>query len=486
MASQQPPLRSKGRDQRLHGGHAGIQYHIEAAAVPDAASDNSNSTETGAASAAARESAASSPEVIVSPRSIDSRGEIIQTASSSQRQRTRPPPAGASAVARMPQPEKISTLSPNMRNLMESKFGQKAVATNPHAHPAEKLRKHTNYVIKHRATFIKAALEINRPLSHRVENAIPKKQLAEKVKRGAVIEAMLKIYRVLYECLQYSTFDLGRKVDDETSVFFDIMESNAQDCRLDKERESDKHINERFGKSYKLSAQNRNRGYLKDGGKKLSRSDGYGTLVKCCPKCTLDLFDKEPEFDENKRHNARAKVEWEQLKTEVDDYLSGTIDEAPIDPKTNKTITSADQVKNYATKPLLLHCQIGKNNESRHYGGSKCHFGCKVKGKKYPKGTCPACKKTCSFVWDMRYHKEYMEYWDLERLRKETTPGQRNESNAYLDRVSGLGRMMYDNAHETMQEMRDEEVLQATEEEIADAAIDQTYNGMQGGQKPDF
>eukprot|EP00956_Cyclotella_meneghiniana_P040237 scaffold190335_cov73-Cyclotella_meneghiniana.AAC.2 len=78
-----------------------------------------------------------------------------------------------------------------------------------------------------------------------------------------------------------------------------------------------------------------------------------------------------------------------------------------------------------------------------HVGGSKCHFDCKVKGKQYPKGTCPACKSFCGLVWDLRYHKEYMEYWDLQRLRKATTPSDRENANAYLDRVGRVGRLKY-------------------------------------------
>eukprot|EP00956_Cyclotella_meneghiniana_P045405 scaffold366988_cov66-Cyclotella_meneghiniana.AAC.1 len=284
-----PPLRSQGRDHRLHGGNTGIQYHIEASV---SAADSTASPAAAVNSPRAdNESVISTPKNLERPRPIDWDKEKGNSRASSQLQRpsSDSPPAGFAAVARVPPPEKkaIKILNANMMSLMESKFGQKAVESNPHAIILLancKLRLHTNQVIKHRASFIKASLTIDSNLSRKVENVIPKNQLGEKTKRPDVIQRMLQMYRVLYQCLQYTEFELGSKVEEATCVFFDMLDSNAKDCCLDKEREKEKRSTDRFGKSYKLSTQKLNRGYLKDGGKALTRNDGFGTVVKNCPK----------------------------------------------------------------------------------------------------------------------------------------------------------------------------------------------------------
>lgn len=87
-------------------------------------------------------------------------------------------------------------------------------------------------------------------------------------------------------------------MEEETDIFFDILQSNVNACLLDIERETNKHINERFGKSVVLSQQkrDRDRGYLEDGGKQLARSDIEFGVVKFCPKCQMNLFDKEPDY----------------------------------------------------------------------------------------------------------------------------------------------------------------------------------------------
>ena len=229
-------LRSRGRDHRLHGGNTGIQYHIEAS-IPGA---NSCSHLTAAAAAveSPRDNDHESESVVLTPKNLETPrpsnwdADDALVASSSQHQRADSLAADSASVARIPPPEKImiKTLNANMLSLMESKFGQKAVDNNPHAHSASKLCLHTNKVIKHRATFIKAALTIDSTLSHKVENVIPKNQLGEKTKRPDVIQRMLQMYRVLYICLQYPEFELGSKVEEVSCVFFDMLDSNAQAC----------------------------------------------------------------------------------------------------------------------------------------------------------------------------------------------------------------------------------------------------------------
>ena len=71
-----------------------------------------------------------------------------------------------------------------------------------------------------------------------------------------------------------------------------------------------------------------------------------------------------------------------------------------------------------------------------------------------------------------------MDYWDLQRLRKTTAPSEREEANAYLGCVGRVGRLQESNALEIMGEMRDENALDATDDDTIEIAREQGYTGM--------
>ena len=184
---------------------------------------------------------------------------------------------------------------------MQSKFGSKASSTNSNSHDNPKLMFHTNHVIRNRASILRAAQSVCPSLSARAEAAIPKRELGARTKRGDVVDIMLKIYQALFELFQCDTFDLSVKVESDIEVFLDILEGVAHECTADIEREKEKKVSDKLGKSIALSSKKMQRKYLEGGGKRLSRNDGGDCTVKACPKCGLDMFDKEPDYDANKR-----------------------------------------------------------------------------------------------------------------------------------------------------------------------------------------
>jgi hypothetical protein len=290
---------------------------------------------------------------------------------------------------------------------------------------------------------------------------------------------MLKIYQVLFELFQYDTFDLSVKVESDIEVFLDILEGVAHECTADIEREKEKKVSDKLGKSVALSSKKMQRKYLEGGGKRLSRNDGGDCTVKACPKCGLDMFNKESDNDANKRENTEINTMWIETRTQLAEYLGGEREDPPTNPKSGKAITSEAQMGgNPNLKPLLLRCHIGENYESVHIGGSKCRFKCKIGGKQYAIGRCPACLSSCSFVWNRLKHKDHLEYFELVKMRKGTTRSEREAANEYLERVSRLGETVENDVLESLKELRDEGELDATDLEVQAVAKEQAYYAM--------
>jgi hypothetical protein len=129
----------------------------------------------------------------------------------------------------------------------------------------------------------------------------------------------------------------------------------------------------------------------------LKHNDCDGEAVMCCPKCGLDYFDNEPDYNEMKKKNDKATRDWVSLCMHIEEYTNGDGIDPLLDRITKKPITKN---ANPTLKPQLLHCHINQNYQSMFFGGRDCHFKFEVNRKQFKKGECPICAGSCSFVWD--------------------------------------------------------------------------------------
>lgn len=247
------------------------------------------------------------------------------------------------------QRQAIKTISRDMKSRMITKFGSKESPTDPTSNSREKLITNTNKIIDNRNSILKAAMQVSAERANRLKEVIPTKSIrASRGKRSEVVNVMVSIWPVFYELLQHSNFLEGqeyRRLRPEIEVFIAILEEVERQCRVDVEKEKEKGVSDRFGKSLKLSALKMARQYLKGGGTLLQGRDRFGSNVTCCPKCLLKLFDKEPDYDANKAHNDELKRTWDKLRRQVMDFLGGTRSDPPVDAK-GKAITTLEKLSN--------------------------------------------------------------------------------------------------------------------------------------------
>ena len=460
-------LRSRGKDQRLCGGKNGIEYHqlsqkqkktrtkdtVNLCDLDSSSSDSdSNKSDEDANNSDSDESVVSFGEIQKRSNALLSK-QAPRTSSTLKTTSTSIPK----------QTHSIMKLSPNLQSRMESKLGARDRPGDTSTHSREKMIQHANAVIGNRSSILQAATNISEDLYLRAVNAIPSAHHPIKEKRPTLVASMVKMYSIIHELMQYDSFKLSNTVMANIEVFIDILESAEHECHADVERES--HPDESIGKTVLLPVKKRHRMYLQGGGKKMPRNDSGDCIVKCCPKCELSYFDKEPDYDENRKYNSSLKQEWIEKNRHLEEYLNQSRSDPPVDAK-GKAITSYTGLKNPTYKPLLLRCHISENYQSMHRGGRKCHFVCKINGKQYPPGKCPACQKSCSYVWDRLKHKEKLEYFSLKMLRAETNSDERASANLYLDKALGHGRSIGDDFGEQLNEMREEGNLNATDDEI--------------------
>jgi hypothetical protein len=291
---------------------------------------------------------------------------------------------------------------------MQQKLGARDSPTDTTKHRTAELMAHTNLVINRRNNLLKAAKKAgDKGLCKALSAAIPITKKAKRTNKDELAIIMVTIYVVLYELLQVEKFILDRSLSSDLEVFLNILERTMHQCKGDILRESESGSG--LGKSVKLSELKMRRGYLQGGGKKLLSTDGGASdPVLLCPKCTFKLFDKEPDYEANKKYNAAQNKSWIELRKHIADFRGGRRLDPPLDAN-DKVITKTPSNPSY--KPTLLRCHIISNYESMHKGGSKCAFGCMIDKKQYPAGQCPACLSDCCFVWDRNI------YWPILRMR---------------------------------------------------------------------
>jgi hypothetical protein len=144
------------------------------------------------------------------------------------------------------------------------------------------------------------------------------------------------------------------------------------------------------------------------------------------------------------------------MREHLEEFLTGERNDPPVDDK-GKEITSEKVLGNPTLLPELLKCHIIDNWNSFSLGGKKCVFLCKIKGVQCPAGKCPACLKSCNYVWDVPHHGEAKAYFEMERMRQNTLDDQRAGYNNVLDRAFRHGRN-YDGEQfvEQLTELRDQ------------------------------
>ena len=145
------------------------------------------------------------------------------------------------------------------------------------------------------------------------------------------------------------------------------------------------------------------------------------------------LFDKEPDYDENKKFNKDLSKEYQAIVASVKAAKAGK-GKQPVD-KDGKPIKKVDPPK---WKPQYLHCHHSQNYESISATGQKCFFGCHYDGVSYPPGTCPSCKSSCCFVWDRLKHADILQYFQMKRVTGQVTSTERDEANDYLTNLHDL------------------------------------------------
>jgi hypothetical protein len=292
--------------------------------------------------------------------------------------------------------------------------------------------------------------------------------LGEQTIKHDIVVAMAKIYAIVHELFQCSNHGLKRKKSDKLSSFMEIMQDIMHACLANSDRERAARINDRMGKTVVLPPEKMLRKYCEGGGKAW-RHDGDDVRVDQCPRCGLKkLFDKEPEYDDNKAHNDREDERFVGEQEHIREYNA----QERTDPLLDKNGKPMKRGENPKYKPTLFHCHQSQNYESITGTGQKCYFGCKYDGKQYPPGTCPSCKSSCSYVWDRKDHGDKMEYFRLRRLANTTSQSERDEANRYLDNMRGEENRVMGMMQSDLQEMDDEGLVDLTDKQIDEAAQD--------------
>ena len=325
----------------------------------------------------------------------------------------------------------ISRLTLSLSEAMKSKLAPKSAFYNTAA-----CQSAFKPVVRNRNAIIAAAAKVKQQAPDLYNRASDRKVFPSSTKikdsKETVVNNMISTYAVLYELLQCSNHGLSRAVMSKLQPYLEIMEDVLHACRADAERDRAKKVNDKLGKSVNLGEEKRRRKFLQEGGKAW-RQDG-GDPVDCCPCCGLKkLFDKEPDYDKNKKINKDLSKEYQATVAQVKACKAGKASQ-PVG-KDGKPLKKVDPPK---WKPQLLHCHHSQNYESVSATGQRCHFGCNYDGVSYSPGTCPSCKSSCSFIWDRLKHADILSYFQIKRVTGQATSTEREEANEYLTNLRGL------------------------------------------------
>ena len=371
-----PPLHSQQRDPRLQSTVNGISYNQKDPVMSpsdDSVGSNQNGTIT----------IDDDSDDLQTPRPLDLDAPVrlngthnasIGAHNAQQRNpNSRAVNSNTTACRSDPKAKKSASTSilkilPALKAQMEAYLGKKIQKPS-----RDQMLHETNRIIGNRNSIVKSAINLDRQLAAhsesgplppssesyqvRLQQAIPTKKLASKTNRQAVATDMVRIFQVLYEVMQEGKFELPRAVKVELETFMHITEETMHICQTEISRS--KQPSEKLAKGVQLPKKKMERKYLEEGGKKFTNSGGSTSTdrVECCPRCSFKYFDKEPDYDDNKRENQAITDRWADLKERVEQYENGELTDPPVDSK-GKEITSVGQITNPSMLPLLLRCHI--------------------------------------------------------------------------------------------------------------------------------
>jgi hypothetical protein len=291
-----------------------------------------------------------------------------------------------------------------------------------------------NWVIGNRNSLLSAAMKLDRELAGgspdaitfppspdsyqlHLGQAIPNTKLARKTLRPNVVIVMVRVFQILYEIFQHK-FTLPNPLASELESFTHIVESTMHECRAIVARSN--LPNDKFAKGVGLPKARMAQKYREGGGKLYVNKARSRNRIDDCPRCGFKYFDKEPDFDDNRKENNNISGRWATTRDHLEEFLARERSNPPVDDK-RKEITSEKMLGNPTLLPQLLKCHIIDNWNSLSLGGKKCFFLCKIKGAQYPARKCPAYLSSCNYVWDVRNHGEAKAYFEMERMRQSTT-----------------------------------------------------------------
>jgi hypothetical protein len=449
-------LRSHGRDPRLQGVSNGISYNQQESAQV-AAYDNTAISDRNSHDGSIRDSDLETPHNIFAEEeeeestthnatngthnAINQRNGRSTTAAAATA-RSRHPNGNANT----PPPPTIITIDAALKTKIEALLIKKT-----HEFDRDLINGAINQVIGNRNSLLRAAMKLGRELaggsptavtfppspdSYQVclGQAISHMKLAQKTLRPNVVIVMVRVFQILYEMFQHTQFTVQNTLATELESFTYIVESTMHEWRAVVARSN--LPNDKFAKGVVLPKARMARKYREGGGKLYVNRTGSRNRIDDCPRCGFKYFDKEPNFDDNRKENSNISGRWATNREHLEEFLAGERSDPPVDDK-GKDITSEKMLGSPTLLPELLKCHIIENwnSLSLGVGGKKCVFLCKIKGVQYPAGKCPACLSNCSYVWDVRNHGEAKAYFEMERMRQSTTSEQRAGYNNVLDRA---------------------------------------------------
>jgi hypothetical protein len=153
--------------------------------------------------------------------------------------------------------------------------------------------------------------------------------------------------------------------------FTHIVESTMHECHAIVARSN--LPNDKFAKGVGLPKARMARKYGEGGGKLYVNKAGSRKRIDDCPRCGFKYFDKEPDFDDNRKENNNISGRWATTREHLEEFLGGERSDSPVDDK-GKEITSEKMLGNPTVLPQLLKCHIIDNWNSLSLGGKKCFF----------------------------------------------------------------------------------------------------------------
>ena len=365
------PLRSHGRDPRLQGVSNGISYNQQESGQA-AADDSSARSNRNGRDGSERDSDLETPHDIFAEEEESTTHNATNGTHNTVNQRNGRSTTAAAAAARSrhpngnantPPPPTIITIDAALKTKIEALLIKKT-----HEFDRDLINGAVNQVIGNRNSLLRAAMRLDRELASgspnsdtfppspdsyqfRLGQAIPHTKLARKTLRPNVVIVMVRVFQILYEMFQHE-FTLPNPLASELESFTHIVESTMHECRAIVARSN--LPNDKFAKGVVLPKARMARKYREGGGKLYVNKAGSRNRIDDCPGCSFKYFDKEPDFDDNRKENNNISGRWATTREHLEEFLAGERSDPPVDDK-GKEITSEKMGCNSPIKNHLYH-----------------------------------------------------------------------------------------------------------------------------------